>query len=287
MAKPLALGDYLREAARQLAAAGVDNPAFDTKLLTGHALRLDRAQMLSAIAQPLSPAEIAACDALIGRRAAREPVARILGSREFWGLEFSLNTATLEPRPDSETLVHTVVEQVLDEDLPLRLLDLGTGSGCLLLALLHELPNATGLGIDCAPKAVEQARGNAVALGLAARAAFQTGDWLAGISGLFDIVVANPPYIPRGVIPTLEPEVYDFDPQAALDGGADGLSAYRSIIPALPRVLKDCGFAALEIGHDQAQPVKALMKQAGFTDIEVQRDLGGNDRCVCGIAPVD
>jgi release factor glutamine methyltransferase len=167
----------------------------------------------------------------------------------------------------------------------IRILDLGTGTGCLLLSLLHELPDATGLGIDIASRAVEQAEANAVALELAARAKFRIGNWLEGITETFDVVVSNPPYIAAGDIPKLMPEVREHDPRRALDGGADGLDAYRLLIPALPRVMNPGALAAFEVGQGQAATVADLFRHAGFSNIETRKDLGGVDRCVVGVKP--
>lgn len=261
--------------------AGVDNPALDARLLIGHALNLDRAQLMMQGERTLSAHESEAIDALIARRAAREPVGRILGMREFWGLPFALNEATLEPRPDTETLVEAALK-CAKKDAPLRLLDLGSGTGCILLALLHELPSATGLGIDRAPRAVEQAQINAARLGLEGRAHFQLGDWLEGIEEPFDLIVSNPPYIPASDIEALEPEVRLFDPLAALVGGADGLDPYRALIPLFPAFLKPNGAALFEVGIHQAAPVAALMREAGFKDVAIHNDLGGIERCVSG-----
>ena len=323
------LSEILRDAAARLAAADVDNPALDARLLIAHALNCDRAQLLTQDERLLTAEESATIQKLIERRANREPVARILGLREFWGLPFGLNEATLDPRPDSETLVEAalknhpplaggsklplqfrggVTRDVEKEETPspakttdlpsgkskfllplpqgeralssFRLLDLGTGTGCLLLALLHEWPHATGLGVDIAPRAVEQAQANAKRLGLEDRAAFRANDWLDGTIETFDVIICNPPYIASAEIPALMPEVRDHDPRAALDGGEEGLAIYRLLIPQLPRFLNPQGFAVFEIGQGQAEAVCALFRQAGFRDVSTRRDLGGIERCV-------
>ena len=286
----------LRNAAAQLVQHGCATPDLDARLLIGHALGLDRLQLMLQAERVLTIEEITQITALVNRRAAHEPVARIIGCREFWGLPFGLNEATLEPRPDSETLVEAILEDsgFRIGDLADRqkspnpksripyptVLDLGTGTGCLLLALLHELPNATGLGIDVAPRAVAQAQANAIRLGLDSQATFQLGNWLEGITDQFDIIISNPPYIARDDIPTLMPEVREHDPLAALEGGVDGLEPYRLIIPQLPRVLKPGGLIAFEVGHTQAAAVSTLLRDAGLTNLTTHQDLGGVARCV-------
>lgn len=293
---PVLLGSTLRQTIDQLRMQDLTNPELDARLLIGHVLGLDRLQLMLQGERELTPTEIAQITSLINRRAAYEPVARIIGCREFWGLPFGLNEATLEPRPDSETLIEAVlgdlgfgIQDLGDRQkspnpesrIPNpRILDLGTGTGCLLLALLHELPDATGVGIDLAPRAVEQAQANAVQLGLESRAKFQLGNWLDGITERFDIIVSNPPYIAQGEIATLMPEVRDHDPLAALDGGTDGLEPYRLIIPHLQHVLSPNGLVAFEVGHTQAAAVTAMLRDAGLTNVTTHQDLGGVARCV-------
>jgi release factor glutamine methyltransferase len=217
---------------------------------------------------------------LVARRATREPMAQILGRREFWSLTFRVTPDTLDPRPDSETLVHAVLDQVPDRSASLRLVDFGTGTGCLLLSLLHELPHATGLGVDLSEAALAVAEENAKSLGLGARASFQLGNWDAGIAPAFDIVLSNPPYIPSGDIAALQPEVASFEPRQALDGGADGLDAYRRLAPAAARLLPSGGLAAFEAGFGQAESVTAIGQAAGLRHVATARDLGAVQRCV-------
>ncbi|NTU77152.1 MAG: peptide chain release factor N(5)-glutamine methyltransferase [Alphaproteobacteria bacterium] len=271
--------EIIHKAQKELAAAGVDHPALDARLLIGHALGCDRAQLMMQSRRVLTDEEIAAILKLIERRARRVPVARILGLREFWGLPFGLNEATLEPRPDSETLIEAALRIPFSNG---RLLDLGTGTGCLLLALLHEWPEATGMGVDIAPRAVEQARANAERLGLADRATFRVNSWADGVTERFDLIISNPPYIASGEISGLMPEVRDYDPRAALDGGSDGLDVYRHLIPRLPRLLNPQGAAIFEVGQGQATAVADLLRQSGFPDVATCRDLGGVERCVMG-----
>lgn len=282
---PGTLTEWVAQAVERLTAAGVDNPQLDARLLICHALKIERVQLLTMNTRILSGEERDVCDALITRREKREPVGRILGQREFWGLPFALNEATLEPRPDSECLVETVLGR-LPDGVPARLLDLGTGTGCLLLALLYERAAAAGIGVDLAPRAVEQATANAAALGLSERARFVTGSWLEPAQGTFDVTLSNPPYIPAGDIPGLMPEVRDHDPLRALDGGADGLDPYRFLIPLLPRHLTNDGLAAFEVGAGQAQDVAALFAAHDYRSIETHKDLGGVVRVVTARAPV-
>ncbi|MGD1878809.1 MAG: peptide chain release factor N(5)-glutamine methyltransferase [Kiloniellaceae bacterium] len=279
-------------ATARLAAAGIEEPRRDARLLVCRLLGGGPELLLAHPDKPLSPAEDARVAAAVARRAAREPVSRILGEREFWSLSFALNAATLDPRPDSETLVEAVLAEAGARDdlaAPLRLLDLGTGTGCLLLALLSELPAARGTGIDISAQAVAQAAANAAALGLAARAHFLEHSWDAGLegrdaepwgAGSWDIIVSNPPYIVSAEIAGLAPEVAAYDPAAALDGGADGLDAYRALIPAAAAVLKPGGLLALEIGLGQGAAVEALLRAAGLQPLRRAADLAGTDRCL-------
>lgn len=276
------LRELRRAAEARLAAAGVDTPDLDARLLIQHTLNLTREQLLFDADTPVTGEQSTAVHALIDRRAAREPVSRILGERAFWSLELSLTPDTLDPRPDTETIVEAALDAVPDRSAPLRILDLGTGTGCILLALLAELPNASGLGIDLSPNAVEAAAANAVRNHLAGRARFQTGNWGDGLAERFDLVVSNPPYIPSRDIASLEPEVREHDPLRALDGGADGLDAYRAIAAQLPRLLVPGGTAALEVGAGQAPDVAALLEAQGIRVTGILRDLGGVERCVRG-----
>jgi release factor glutamine methyltransferase len=256
----------LAQAIDALAAAGIEDAMREARLLQRQA------------------ADETAFDAMIARRAAREPVSYILGRREFWSLDFAVTPACLDPRPDSETVVEAVLAKLPDRNRAWRILDLGTGSGCLLLALLSELPNATGVGLDVSPEALGVALGNAHRLGLGNRARFMERDWARGLDGEFDVIVANPPYIPSAEIETLAPEIARYEPRRALDGGKDGLDAYRAIIPNLGRALAPGGFAALEIGATQAERVGRLAREAGFA-AECRPDLAGRDRCLIVTRP--
>ena len=273
------LSTVLRHAEQQLAEAQIDSPALDARLLVEHALGLDRTQILAQSERVLTDDEKQKIAKFIARRAAHEPVGRIMGEREFWSLTFGLNEATLEPRPDSETLVEVALQKLRSNHAP-QILDLGTGTGCLLLSLLHELPTANGLGIDIAPRAVEQAQKNAERLGLSSRTTFQTGNWLDTVTGTFDAIISNPPYIPTAEVPALMPEVREHDPMRALDGGKDGLDPYRFLIPQLRAFLKPNGFVIFELGSGQADDVAKLCANAGMTSITKHKDLNGIERCV-------
>jgi release factor glutamine methyltransferase len=217
---------------------------------------------------------------LVSRRAAREPLSHLVGRREFWSLPFKVTADTLDPRPDSETIVEAALDCVSDRSAPLRILDLGTGTGCLLLALLSELPTASGVGVDRSVAAARVAAENAAALGLGGRAAFVVGDWGQAVTGGFDLIVSNPPYIPRDHIDGLELEVSRYEPHLALAGGEDGLSAYRAILPDVPGFLSPGGVAVLEIGADQADSVTALAQKVGLLVSPVRSDLASRDRCL-------
>jgi release factor glutamine methyltransferase len=217
------------------------------------------------------------------RRAAGEPLSRILGRREFWGLEFALSPETLDPRPDTETIVEAALAAFAGRrGEALRIVDFGVGSGALLAALLSELPAARGVGVDLSPGAAAQARANLESLGLEARAEIRVGDWAEGLDGPFDLIVANPPYIRSGDIAGLAREVRDHDPRLALDGGADGLDAYRALTPQIARLLAPAGRFLVEVGAGQADAVKALATAAGLADLATHRDLAGVERVVSG-----
>jgi release factor glutamine methyltransferase len=244
-----------------------------------------RTDILTDPYRPLTAAQSAALDAFIDRRIAREPVSHILGRKGFWTVELKVTRDVLTPRPDTETLVDGVLKS-LPADQPQRILDLGVGSGAILLALLAERPLWTGVGVDISPDALAVARENAALLKLEDRASFVHAAWTEGQPDhAFDAVVSNPPYIPTADIEDLEPEVRVHEPRLALDGGKDGLDAYRVLAPQVMRVLKPGGLFALEIGHDQGHAVEALMNQAKAGFCRVVSDLGQRDRVVIGRAP--
>jgi len=270
----------LAEAARRLDEAGVAEPRRDARLLVGHALGAGPELVVGHPERGLSPGEAARVAALVALRAERRPMAQILRRREFWSLPFEVTGDTLDPRPDSECLVEAALARVVARDAALRILDLGTGTGCLLLALLHELPRATGLGVDISAAACRVAARNAAALGLAPRAEFAVSDWGRAVTGRFDLIVANPPYIPSGDLAGLAPEVSVFEPRVALDGGCDGLGAYRALAPDLARLLAPGGFAAIEIGPGQGEPLAGVLRPLGVVPLAVARDLGLRERCL-------
>jgi len=274
------LGAVLEVATERLRLAGVEQPRRDAALLIAHAIRRDRGWVLTHGDHLPDGADQVRIDEAIDQRSERRTVARILGQREFWSLGFGLDAFVLDPRPDSETLVVAALERLAQADHPWRILDLGTGSGCLLLALLYERPHATGVGLDACWQAASIARDNARRLGLGERASFLASHWASALDARFDLVIANPPYIRDDVVPTLAPEVIRNDPWQALMGGPDGLGAYRAILPQLPRLLRAGGTAVLEIGHDQAAAVVELACAHGFPKSRIRPDLAGRPRCV-------
>lgn len=270
----------LQRSAAKLAAAGIDNPMFEARLLAAHATGREYGQLVGLGREPVGPAEIARVDALVARRAGREPASQILGWREFWSLRFAVTPDVLTPRPDTETVIEATLAVLPDRSAPLRLLDLGTGSGCLALALLSELPSAQAVAVDASPAALAVARGNAESLGLAGRIDLQCGDWTRGLEGRFDVVVSNPPYIPQPDLAFLEPEVRRHEPALALDGGPDGLAAYRAILDDLGRLVDDRTVVAFEVGAGQADDVAELLETKGFLSPVQVCDLAGIPRVV-------
>jgi len=263
----------LGRGAAQLAAAGIEDARREARMLLHHALGLPARTLLPSDAA-IDPENF---EALLARRAAREPMAFILGRQGFWTLDLEVTPATLIPRADSETLIHAALAAFPARDV-VAILDLGTGTGALLLAALVEFPDAWGLGIDLAPQAAALAARNARGNGLSQRAAFLCGSWAAAISEKFDLILANPPYISSAEISSLMPEVARHEPRSALDGGADGLDAYRSIIGDLGRLLVPGGAAILELGQGQAEAVAAIGASAGLEIAALHKDLGGITR---------
>ncbi|WP_196240214.1 peptide chain release factor N(5)-glutamine methyltransferase [Alsobacter soli] len=276
----LAALKHLGEAFR---AAGIETAQRDARLLTLDAAGLKHADLIRAPREALGEAAAGKLREHVRRRLTREPVARILGEWEFWSLPFTLAPEVLVPRPDSETVVAAALLALKERrhaSEGLRILDLGTGSGCLLVALLTELPGATGVGVDLAPQAVETARFNAARNGVGDRADFFVSNWGEAIQGRFDLIVSNPPYIADAVIDGLEPEVRAHDPRLALAGGRDGLEAYRAIAQAIPALLAEGGVVALEIGSDQAESVPAIFLKAGFAVEGPFADFGSRPRAI-------
>jgi release factor glutamine methyltransferase len=268
------------EVAGALSAAGFEEPRRHARRLVASALAISRADLFGHPDRAVDEQQIGRIRAMLGRMVEREPLSRILGKREFWGLEFALSAETLDPRPETETVVEAVLKRNPERRAPLRFLDLGTGTGCLLLTLLAEFPAASGVGIDIAERAVRTAACNAVALGVADRALFLVGDWGAAVSAKFDAVVTNPPYIASGELRLVPREVACYDPWRALDGGEDGLSAYRAIATHLPRLLASNGIFVTEVGIDQAEAVVAVMRTNGLDLDGIEKDLAGIPRCV-------
>jgi release factor glutamine methyltransferase len=279
------------EAARRMLTARlrtdtIDSAELDARILVGAVLSLDLTGMIAAAERRITTAEAARLEDAARRRVAGEPVARIVGSREFWGLTLRLSAATLVPRPDTETVVELALEMLrpsADPERRLRIADIGTGSGAILLALLSELPDAYGVGTDINVAALQTASGNAVQLEMASRAAFVACDYAAALSGAFDLIVSNPPYIRSADIPGLSIEVRDYDPLDALDGGTDGLDAYRALIPQAARLLAPGGALVVEAGHGQSGEIQGLIDAAGLTcEQPPKADLAGVRRAVAG-----
>lgn len=283
MAEPgRALSSVLAEIRARFRAAGLDTPDLDARLLVAEAAGLDPDRIVLGADRTLSADESGRADAFAARRLAGEPVGRILGRREFWGLDFRLSADTLEPRPDTETLVEATLARAPDPQAPLRFADIGTGTGAIAVALLTEWPNAVALAVDIAPGALATARENAAAAGVAARFLPVVADFAAPLGAGLDFVVSNPPYIRTAEIGRLSEEVRRFDPVRALDGGADGLAPYRLIANEAFRALRHDGHLLVEIGWDQEGDVRSILDAAGFTRIETRLDLGGRARVVSG-----
>ena len=279
------IASALRELTGELNRAGIDGAGGDVRRLLAEALGVSSADILREPERAIGPAEFEALRGYVERRKLHEPVSRILGRREFYGRSFAVSPATLDPRPDSETAIVAALEIAREEgwqSAPIRILDVGTGTGCLLLTLLCELPNATGLGTDISESALATACDNARRLGTMPRAGWKKADALEGIGDSFHILIANPPYVRTGDIAHLDPEVRNFDPAIALDGGIDGLTVYRRLLERAGTVVPN-GWIVLEVGHDQADAVAGLLASRAYVDangIRVHRDVSGRRRCV-------
>ncbi|MDQ0464469.1 release factor glutamine methyltransferase [Caulobacter ginsengisoli] len=266
----------------KLEAAGVDQPVIDARLMLEAAAGVSRMDILTDPQRALTDEQQATLDSYLDRRAKREPISHILGRKGFWKIMITVTPQVLTPRADTETVVETVLSQ-FPEAMKFTMLDLGVGSGAILLAILAERPAAKGLGVDISEEALAVARENAANLDLAGRVSLLRGDWTAGLhDAQFDLVTANPPYIPSQDIETLDPEVRDHEPRLALDGGPDGLDAYRILAPEILRVLKPGGLFVVEIGFDQSLAVEALFKAAGAHDVKTKKDLSDRHRVVTG-----
>ena len=270
-------------------ASGIEDADVDARVLVGQALHLDRARLIAQADRVLEAREVNAISGLAARRLKHEPVSRILGRKEFWSFGLTITPDVLVPRPETETVVEGALDFVVRNGLrmeKLRILDIGTGSGALLAALLSELPNAIGLGTDISRAALETARANVTQLGFENRCSLIACDMAAGVQGQFDLLVSNPPYIARGDIASLSPEVRDYDPTVALDGGEDGLAAYRSISADAKRLLAQGGRLFVELGAGQEPAVRKLFTNAGFTVGIAREDLAGTPRVLgAGFVP--
>ena len=267
---------FLTEQFRQ---AGLPTPDLDARLLVGHAAGLDAAQMIAQGTECLDLDTFNIVSNYAERRLAREPVDHILGYRSFYGRRFKLSKETLSPRPETEMLVDAALD-ILGGRQNARILDLGTGTGAIALSVLAENPSVSAVGVDISAAALTIARSNAETLGLSGRVSCVCVDWLSQVSGAFDIILSNPPYITDAAMTTLDPEVAEFDPALALQGGADGLTAYRAIISKMRPFIRAGGTALFEIGHDQCQPVVKLLNAHGFKGAEAFQDLAGHDRMI-------
>jgi release factor glutamine methyltransferase len=282
-------GTSLRQAlvhtAQLLQQAGIERARAEARLLAAQALDISIEAVVGNDERLLSASERHTLDELAARRAQRVPMAQILGQREFFGRRFHVTADVLTPRPDSETLIEAVLAHIPDQTTPLRILELGVGSGCLLLTLLAELPQASGVGVDISPAALSVAQANAAALGVAERCLLMQNDWSAGVSGIFDLVISNPPYIPGAEIAKLEPEVSRYEPRLALDGGEDGLTFYRRLAGDCERLLTSGGLLAVEIGQGQCDDVTQLLQGGGLRVLQTRRDLAGIERCIVARKP--
>ena len=288
---PPSLGSAVRKLGRLFEEAGLGSPQLDARILVAEACGRDANRLILDRDAAVSADEAARIASFAARRLGGEPVSRILGRREFWGLSFKISPDTLDPRPETEVLVETVLSHATAHGLsqaPLRILDLGTGSGCILGALLSELPLARGTGLDRSEAALAVARDNLSRLGLRDRVSFLCGDWISAIGGgAFDVIVCNPPYIAPSEICQLGLEVRAHDPYLALDGGEDGLEAYRIIVPQAFAALRKGGLLVFEVGHRQSETVLDLMKHSapapGFSEVRILPDLGGAGRAVAAV----
>lgn len=276
----ITIAEALAEAVDRMFEAGVSSAHLDARLLMSQVLEVGREYLTLNSDAFLSEEEWESFDALVDRRVHREPMAHILGNREFWSLNFNVTPDTLDPRPDSETVIELVLAYVPRRDARLMIADFGVGTGCLLLSLLTEYPNSHGLGVDFSESALKVAERNAQSLGLSSRTHFHHTSWGEGVVGRYDVIVSNPPYIPDAEIEALEPEVAEYEPRLALSGGSDGLDAYRELLPHMKRLLAPQGIAVVEFGKGQAASIKKLASENGLKTLEIAKDLAGHARCL-------
>lgn len=270
----------LEQAVARLVRAGIDRAPQEARVLLAHVTGLDRARQIADPDRPLDDEAQSRFKALVTRRVNHEPVSYLIGEREFWSLPYHVGSAVLDPRPDSETLVEAALDRYADSHGAFTVLDLGTGSGCLLLTVLKSRPLARGYGVDVSPDALRVAVRNAARLGVAGRADFLCANWCDSLTGLFDLILCNPPYIATGDLTGLSPEVVRHEPRCALDGGGDGLAAYRAVAPEFRRLLSPDGLALLEIGAGQAEDVALIIENAGLSVSRIYQDLSGIQRCL-------
>ncbi len=281
--KSWTIGSLVKWAVEDFRARGIENPRLDAELLVAHALKIDRMRVILDGARPLEGAELGALRDLVKRRRSFEPIAYLRGEREFYGLKFRVDKRVLVPRPDTETLVDVALARSTHVSMAMRQLDLCTGSGCVAIAMARQRPTAQVSASDLSPDALMVARDNALRLG-AYNVAFYTGDLFAPFAGRrFDVITANPPYIPTGDLATLMPDVRDHEPRLALDGGADGLDLVRTIVQAAPDHLEDGGLLALEIGAGEAPDTVKLLEERGFVEVRADRDIARIERVVSGV----
>jgi len=273
----------LAQGSARLAAAGIAGARGEARLLLAHATGLGLETLIGYPERVVG--DCSDYERLLARRAAREPLSHLIGRREFWSLDFTVTRDTLDPRADSEAVIEAALARIADRSAALRIADLGTGTGCLLAALLSMLPNASGLALDRDPATAAIAARNLAALGFAGRAHVMAGDWGEALARAFDLVVVNPPYIPSGEIGGLQPEVAHYEPRRALDGGPDGLAALRRVIAGLPALLTAGGTAVVEFGDGQGDAVTRLAVDAGLSVVALHRDLAGRDRCIVCESP--
>jgi release factor glutamine methyltransferase len=276
------IATLVKWAVEDFRARGIENPRLDAELIVAHALGIDRTRVIIDGNRPLEGAELARLRELVKRRRAHEPIAYLRGHREFYGLEFKVDGRVLIPRPDTEALVDVALSRTAHVSLSMRMLDLCTGSGCVAVAAARQRPTAMVVATDVSPDALAVARENALRLG-AYNVSFAESDLFAGVKGVFDVVTANPPYIVTSEIDSLQPDIKDFEPRLALDGGNDGLDLVRRIVDAAPRYLVPGGVLALEIGMGEAGATKALFEARGFDDVRADRDYAKIERVVSGV----
>jgi len=278
------VGHAVKDLTRRFQAAGIETARLDARVLLAHVMEISAERVFGYPETVLTDAQISCLSSLSERRSNREPLARVVGEKEFWSLPFQLSNDTLVPRPETETVVEAVLDQLVNRHAAVRVLDMGTGSGCLLISLLSELSYGVGVGVDISDGALRIAKENASRNGVGERAQFIQNDWCQGLADVvddnFDIIISNPPYIPFSEIETLEPEVSKHEPRRALDGGEDGLDFYRSLLHDTQNLLGPTGVLALEIGWDQAASVEDLGRREGLRLLDKRRDLAGIARCV-------